>query len=459
MLHRTFRSWIYFLLPVAAFPVVCGCSHFKDESGGDLSFTLEPAARPSVNPLIGFMPYAGEYPDFPHSMEFFYLAMRDLQTGPATFDWTRLERQLNQIAARGHQAVFRVYLDYPKKSYGVPDFLQHVPKRRYTDFGNGRPNQSYSPDYEHPDLVAALKNLIAALGARYDGDPRVGFIQAGLLGFWGEWHTYPHNDWMASPRVMNMVLDAYEQAFRETLILMREPKEGVHNDRPRVGFHDDSFAWYTVGPTDWHFASKLQAFGLGEVWKSRPIGGEVRPEIQAGMWQLPPKVPPEYQDFDTCVRATHASWLLNEEAFYLRGEDKERAIRGAQLLGYEFVVTSCSVRPYPLPAQKTFEITLRISNRGVAPFYYPWPIEIGLASPQGLQQKWATPWDLRTLLPGDGGVKWSHLVPITDLGRGTYLLLLRVVNPLENGFPLRFANTAQDKDITGWLTLGEVVIR
>ena len=29
--------------------------------------------------------------------------------------------------------------------------------------------------------------------ARYDGDPRIGFVQLGLLGFWGEWHTYPYD--------------------------------------------------------------------------------------------------------------------------------------------------------------------------------------------------------------------------------------------------------------------------
>jgi hypothetical protein len=30
--------------------------------------------------------------------------------------------------------------------------------------------------------------FIAALGRRYDGDSRIGFITAGLLGGWGEWH-------------------------------------------------------------------------------------------------------------------------------------------------------------------------------------------------------------------------------------------------------------------------------
>ena len=35
---------------------------------------------------------------------------------------------------------------------------------------------SLSPAYSNPHLRAALVHFIAALGARYHGDPRIGFI-------------------------------------------------------------------------------------------------------------------------------------------------------------------------------------------------------------------------------------------------------------------------------------------
>jgi hypothetical protein len=73
------------------------------------------ANAPILNPVKGFMPYAGNYRGFPHSMEFFYIPMRDVMAGPHTFKWRSLDTQLNQIATRGHQAVFRFYLDYPTK--------------------------------------------------------------------------------------------------------------------------------------------------------------------------------------------------------------------------------------------------------------------------------------------------------------------------------------------------------
>ena len=41
-------------------------------------------------------------------------------------------------------------------------------------------------------------HFVAALGNRYDGDPRIGYITAGLYGFWGEEHTYPYNGAVSS---------------------------------------------------------------------------------------------------------------------------------------------------------------------------------------------------------------------------------------------------------------------
>ena len=54
-----------------------------------------------------------------------------------------------------------------------------------------------------------LKRFIAAFGKKYDGDPRIGYITAGLLGHWGEWHTYPREELFAGKEVQTEVMDAY----------------------------------------------------------------------------------------------------------------------------------------------------------------------------------------------------------------------------------------------------------
>ncbi len=414
---------------------------------------LEAAPAPADNPLKGFMPYEGTY-DFPHSMEWFYLPLKDLQKDYEVFDWGPLDKKFDAIAARGHQAVFRVYLDYPQQPYGVPEFLNHVPKRAYSEYGNDQNPQrvSFSPDYENPDLRRALKNFIAALGKRYDGDARIGFITVGLLGFWGEWHTFPHikagDSFMASAEVQNEVLDSFEGAFHTTKLLLREPKDNIHIEKRALGFHDDSFAYQTLGPTSWHFWPKVEKAGLTDIWKTQPIGGEVRPEVQKCMWNEANEncVPPG-QEFDRCVDVTHASWMLSQGQFgALTEAQKQRAIAGARRLGYEFSVRSATIEKQ----NDKLHIELSLINKGVAPFYYDWPLELAAVDGENkIKARWTTDWKLSRLLPG-AAQKWSFE---TTLPRGNYVLLVRAINPLKGGKILRFANKTQDQNLEGWLTL------
>src|SRR5208337_2474794 len=210
-------------------------------------YVLPPSQAVVNNPLKGFMPYAGSYGTFPYSMEWNYLPLRSLMTGPTNFDWSSLDALLSSVATRGHHTVFRVYLDYPTLPTGIPQYLldDGLETYSYTNYNNN--GISVCPDYGNPLLDQALTNFIAALGARYDGDPCIGFITVGLLGFWGEWHTYPETNWFASVEVQDEVLTAYENAFSQTKLLVRWPA-GTNPSSRLIGYHDDSFADDTIDP-------------------------------------------------------------------------------------------------------------------------------------------------------------------------------------------------------------------
>jgi hypothetical protein len=277
----------------------------------------------------------------------------------------------------------------------------------------------------------------------------------GLIGHWGEWHTAANPGWMASRTVMDEVLDSYQTGFQSTQLLLREPKTGVDTDRPHLGFHDDSFAYNTIGSQDWYFWSVINEAGLEDVWRRAPIGGEVRPEIQSCIWDQP-SCTPTGQDFTTCVDVTHASWLLHEDLFEgLQGAARERALAGARRLGYEFSVQRVEITPAALEGQ--LQVAVEVTNSGRAPFYYPWAVELGVIAagdPSGAPVVAATPWDLTSLMPGEGPVSWRIQLGRLGLAPGDYRLLLRVVDPLASGKKLRFANVSQDADRAGWLTLG-----
>ena len=427
---------------------------------------LGAGVAPVSNPLAGFVPYAGSCDGVPHSMEWFYFPVNAVVTGPQTYDWSSFEAQLSDIAARGHQAVFRFYLDYPGRASGIPHHLvaDGLTATAYADHDNR--GMSLSPNYEDPALLDALDGFIAALGARYDGDPRIGFIQLGLLGFWGEWHTYPHEgwaaseNWFASPQTQQRVLRAYVGAFTRTKLQARYPDAA--NAAVNVGYHDDSFAVGTLPGPGWHFMDKLTQAGATEKWLTQPVGGELRPEIQHCIFDTPLSCPViedgANTDFAGSAQATHASWLLNQHAFNpgYTGQALSNATAASQALGYRFQATGFGVSRQN--AQGASALSLAVRNTGVAPFYYDWTVEVAAVDAAGKTARtWVTAWQLSEVKPAME-VQWETALNTSGLGPGYYTLLVRAANPLADGIPLRFANASQDQTRAGWLTLGRTYL-
>lgn len=403
---------------------------------------------PVDNPLKGFLPYEGSYAIFPYSMEYNYVGMADIMNGPSSFTFASgLEPLLQGAQSRGHQVVFRVFLDYPDEATSIPQFLLDggLATTPYTQHGGG-----LSPDYEDEDLVVAMESLIAALGAAYDGDPRIGFVQVGLLGHWGEWHTYPQDSLFPGVAVQNRILAAFDAAFDTTHFLVSQDSMGqspmASLAATNIGFHDDAFVEGTLPEEEWMFHARMLANGFGNRWKTLPIGGEILPDYQNSVWNVPSGAP---QDYATCVTTTHASWLLNHTAFENSWSTakRQRAEDGARLLGYELFVAEANLEYTPTQ----LSVGVRVENRGVAPFYYEWPVEVALLdSVDAVVDSWTPAWDLRSAVPGDPVVEWTATFP-ASVAAG-HRVALRVPNPMSGGKPLKFANATQG---TTWLVLGE----
>ncbi len=438
-------------------------------ANSDELIELEYAPGPVANPLKGLVPYAsGTNVHFPHSMEFNYIGFAKLMKGYDEFDWRPMEKLLNEISGRGHQAVFRIYLEYPAKTDGIPSFLLSdglkVYKYLNTNTQPSPPAKVETPDYEDTNLRRALKNFVAALGMKYDGDPRIGFITAGLLGTWGEWHTYPRGELFASKTVQTEVMDAYESAFQVTPVLLRYPAgedtwgKASNASRP-FGYHDDSFAWATLETgekdDDWFYMPALKQAGLlaTDKWKAQPIGGEIRPEAWGKVFDADPG-DKRIQNFRQCVDQTHASWLMDSGMFKKKAgiERQQRAELEVRRMGYEFYVPSVN---YSTDNNK-LTMQLKLQNRGVAPFYYDWKAEYGMIANGKVNKINVSTGRLKGLLPGDPPRVWSDTIDISDLPKGKYTLALRIPNPLPNGLPLRFANATQDRDLDGWMSLVNV---
>lgn len=430
--------------------------------------TLQSGSSPVDNPLKGLVPYQGDKRDFfPHSMEFNYLSFGDLVKDKGVYDWAPMERLLDDVASRGHQAIFRIYLEYPGKLNVLPKYLIDggMKVHRYTNTNTQPlpPANIETPDYENALLREALKDFIAAMGAKYDGDPRIGFITAGLLGTWGEWHTHPRSELFASKTVQAEVMDAYQKAFQTTPVLLRYPagdkEDAAENVSRPFGYHDDSFAWSTLDTgrrgDEWFYMTKVNKTGAQDKWKHHPIGGEIRPEAWVKVFQEKTD-DPQVQNFDECVAQTHVSWLMDSGMFRRKKASDDliaRATKSVRKMGYDFYVPQIE---WSVGAQNQLTLKVHVNNTGIAPFYYAWKAQVGLIDGSGkIAKTYDTVHRIDGILP-DSRVTWEEKLDLAGLAKGKYQIALRVPNPLPNGHPIRFANQSQDQHLEGWLSLGEI---
>ncbi len=431
-------------------------------------------STPEANPLKGLIPFATST-SFPHSMEWFYIAVNEVEVSEGVYDWTALESRLEPIAERGHQAVLRFYYDYPGESSGVPQYLiddyglEMKPYDEPDDLGGA----GLCPDYSNKHFRKSMQDFIAAFGEKYDGDPRIGFITEGLLGFWGEWHNWPFDedtsdgkpDWNIPAEVYTEVYSAFDDAFDTTQLVVREPKDGVDNASFATGYHDDSFAYSTLsaanGGQDWSFMQRLINHGVQNSWQIGCIGGEVYPPLQGEIFKDNPSAPDwaPIQDWNKCVSESHASWLMCDQIKGYQGSTKEHAINASKGLGYDLQVTKAFYSE-TIGKDTGLPVKVEIKNNGVAPFYYDhttWPVMVGVKKGDDLIKKWETDWDIPAVKADGKAVVFETTIDKHGLGDGTYNLCIKVKNPLEGGSLFHFAN--KNELSGGWLDLGTFTVK
>jgi len=414
--------------------------------GAEVVKELPAGPGPLDNPLKGWCPYVDAGPIHqPYSMVFLYVPWSRLEPEEGVYRFEQWEREAWGVPeARGRHVVFRVWVDYPGQPSGMPRWLvkEGVKMRRYTAYGGG-----WSPDYDDPAFVQAAIRLIEALGKRYNRHPRVAFVQMGLLGHWGEWHTYPRTELFASEATQLTILSAYRRAFPDKHVMARYARGPAARAR-WLGFHDDFFPEDTDNGQSWSFLAGLRRAGLAENWRVAPRGGEMVPG-QARRW-----LGRDYETTLRMVEAAHMSWIGPYCPALEEPPNEEFSRRCAELvrrMGYQFRLTR--VR-YNSPVRRGGHLRVEVEgvNEGVAPFYYRWPVRLALIGAGGeVAREWDTRADVRRWLPGTFRLVRSWPV---DLMPAQYDLALGIVDPWTGRPAVRFANDCRVVD--GWCILGTV---
>ena len=402
---------------------------------------------PVENPLKGYAAFndAAEHLSGYASMAFVYSPWSDLEPVAGQFRFDRLDALMEHPLAKSKPVVLRIYLDYPTRPSGVPKWLvdNGVKMTPYKDYGGG-----VSPDYNNVDLKRELLAFIAALGKRYSDSPRVPFIEVGFLGFWGEWHTYPHAEMFASEETQESVVNALHKAFPHTGLLGRNPTYRALN-KPWMGFHDDMIPDDTDAGPDWNFLPSLTANGLSNNWKVAPTGGEMVP------FEAKRLLTKDWDKLVSAVKKCHFSFIAGYCPVLEQNVDaefKQKSDDLVRLLGYTYRLQRASLPSISSGAAWTYRV--EGSNLGVAPFYYQWPVHLALLRKDGsVAEQVELKDDIRAWLPGSfalsGTAGWHA-------PKGTYDLAIGIVDPSSKKSAIKFANELPI--VNGWTIIKPGVV-
>jgi|GEM_PF-3444250 len=186
-------------------------------------------------------------------------------------------------------------------------------------------------------------------------------------------------------------------------------------------------------------------------WKVAVIGGEMDPN-QARKW-----LGAEYDRTVKMIDATHFTWVGPYCPALEQRPDRQFTDRAAALvrrMGYQFTIQE--VR-YPASIAKGDKLTFSLAgeNQGVAPFYYPWQVELALLDKQGkLVENLPLDWDVRKWLSGKFQAKAAPAVTVKP---GNYQLALGIRDPWTDRPAVAFANDLPRHD--GWTVLSRIDIR
>lgn len=355
------------------------------------------------------------------------------------YDFTWFEDGLRRAAETKGKFGFRVMAYCPgcwmNNRAGFPKVTpSYLPLQAGTDI----------PDWNNEVFLSSWERLMAALGARYANDKRLGSVDIGGYGKYGEWWVdYPTTK-ITEANALRVVA-AVNKAFPTKTILFNTmtPVDLTLKalaTNPRMGLRTDS-----LGATNMNSMIAVDT-RLQSVWKTRPIYTEwaTTGEPVLGRDQ---------------VKAFHVSTLssgnmrLSYDAMTATQKTAyQTAIRSS---GYRYSVSKVTVGS--LVRGTKIPVTVTMANTGVAPTYDEWLVQFRLTDATG-KRAWTRTLsiDLRKHLPGTRTYTTYVVVP-TTLSRTTYTASLGVRDKLVYSQDMYLANGLRRAD--GSYTLGSIAVR
>ena len=384
------------------------------------------------NPMQGFYSWLGPdmVPVKPLSPDHYTrVSWADLEPREGVYDFSKLDNALKNLPA-GNRIAFGVMAadtccSGDRSGLYVPAYLKDGMAKGFwvkANPGSWHLDQAYIPDWNDPLFLTRWHALWAAIGKRYDGDPRIAWVDMRGYGNWGEghlngdsayhWGQLPYDD----PKV-NLhgaeagtldsriaIVDAIIDAMPHTqLIAMSDDKPVMlHAFHAKtaipIGLRRDSWGakWFEKGLAEGDLTDAERA-EISDRWKVAPF------IVESFGWTLAFEV-----GFDGLTRQVvdyHISDIGNgnfgtDDWKALSADQQQALIRAGNHAGYRYVPVAAKYRH---EADCPLRLAVSWRNDGSAPAYEPWAVRLWLKRDGGspVELKAVGDANLPKILPGE----------------------------------------------------------
>lgn len=481
--HSTIRLFI--ITMISAFTIALGGQLSLSAQFTNDFVTVYPSADNSyfANPGIGWQRMEGNTPALLEETVVYgsrsEVAWRVLNPGLGQYDWSALEEKIDDATNNGQLFSFRVYT-MRGEDWGGHQVPQWVVNRDSSIIQGG------SPNYANCSYQTYWAIFVDQLRARYDGDPRISFIDISGYGNFNEWswtdgQTEWDNDYMnpasldgmARIRLSDMFIGGGDQShdcqtangstlttsysypgFQSTQLIM--PYAGVQQASRYVAERraDVGIRYDCLGREDSSFLEKIGDV-VEDTWRTAPIIFELCGVSTSDSRAM--------QESETFINAAHGV-LVHEN---MDGDRDEMPVRRMMTdVGYRYQLTQ-AVYDSTVSAGDNLSISMAWQNVGTSPAYtsmgYDFELQIYLLDSSGNVVSTMTStsnvswWMPAHPFPGQAPVNavGEMFVIPANLESGDYQLSVGIIN-IVNGQPINLANEGADSN--GRYLIGQVTV-
>lgn len=312
-----------------------------------------------------------------------YQQWNKLNPAKGVYDWSELEELLDALTAHNMGYALRVFPyspsfirdnDTPEENYDwTPKYVYEEGAKKITARYKDNNANAAVPVWDDSVYLYYAKEFATALAAKYDGDPRIEYIDVRSFGEWGEWHVSNlDGSKMPSVEIQKDMLKHYASVFKKSLLVL--PSDGygdVYTYALSLGItkRDDCLIGIP-GTAD----SLVRAYEANMPTVAENCGGyaimlNYTDVIPGGYLKWTPE---RWVDAITTAHLTY--YVLDQDfddcGYRFYNDNKALADSMTKVIGYNFTVTQAELVTVARDKDSTSTLNVTVENTGVAPCFF-----------------------------------------------------------------------------------------